>query len=62
MKVVIQRVSEASVTLEGKLYSYIGKGMLLLIGIQTDDTEEDIELSLIHISLHPINTDIFCFR
>lgn len=43
MKVVIQRVSEASVTLEGKLYSSIGKGMLLLIGIQTDDTEEDIE-------------------
>ncbi len=43
MKVVIQRVSEASVTLEGKLYSSIGKGMLLLIGIQTDDTKEDIE-------------------
>lgn len=43
MKVVIQRVSEASVTIEGKLYASIGKGMLLLIGIQADDTAEDIE-------------------
>ncbi|WP_298611205.1 D-aminoacyl-tRNA deacylase [uncultured Odoribacter sp.] len=43
MKVVVQRVSEASVTLGGKLYSSIREGMLILVGIQADDTEEDIE-------------------
>lgn len=43
MKVVIQRVLEASVTIDNKLYSSIGNGMVLLIGIQADDTEEDLE-------------------
>ncbi len=43
MKVVIQRVSEASVTIEGQLHSSIGKGMLILVGIQEEDTDEDIE-------------------
>lgn len=43
MKVVIQRVSEACVTLEGKLYSSIQEGMLILVGIEADDTKEDIE-------------------
>ena len=58
MKVVIQRVSEASVTLEGKLYSSIGKGMLLLIGIQTDDTEEDIEWLTSNCSIKEKDGDI----
>lgn len=43
MKVVIQRVLEASVTINGQLYSSIGKGMMILVGIQADDTDEDIE-------------------
>lgn len=43
MKVVIQRVLEASVTIDNRLYSSIGNGMVLLIGIQADDTEEDLE-------------------
>lgn len=43
MKVVIQRVSEASVSIQGKLQAAIGEGMLVLVGIQADDTEEDIE-------------------
>lgn len=43
MKVVIQRVSEASVTIGGQLHSTIGKGMMILVGIQEEDTDEDIE-------------------
>ena len=37
MKVVIQRVTRASVTIEQQLFSSIGKGMLILVGIQSDD-------------------------
>ncbi len=43
MKVVIQRVSEASVTIEGHLHSSISKGMMILVGIQEEDVDEDIE-------------------
>ena len=42
MKVVIQRVTRASVTIEQQLFSSISKGMLALVGIQADDTDEDI--------------------
>lgn len=42
MRVVIQRVLEASVTIEGKLKSSIGKGLLILIGIVDEDNNEDI--------------------
>lgn len=43
MRVVIQRVSEASVTIEGTLKAAIGKGLLVLAGIENEDGEEDIE-------------------
>lgn len=43
MKVVIQRVLKASVTIHQQLHSAIGPGMMILVGIQADDTEEDIE-------------------
>ena len=42
MRAVIQRVSEASVTIDGKVKSAIGKGFLILIGIEDADNEEDI--------------------
>ena len=42
MKVVIQRVTRASVTIEQQLFSSISKGMLVLVGIQADDTDDDI--------------------
>lgn len=42
MKVVIQRVTRASVTIGQQLFSSIGKGILVLVGIQSDDTNEDI--------------------
>ena len=43
MRVVIQRVQHASVTIDGNLKSKIGKGLLLLVGIEDRDTQEDIE-------------------
>lgn len=43
MKVVIQRVSEASVTIEGKKTAEIKKGLLVLVGIEDADTQEDID-------------------
>lgn len=43
MKAVIQRVSHASVTIEGKKVSEIQKGLLVLLGIENADTKEDIE-------------------
>jgi D-tyrosyl-tRNA(Tyr) deacylase len=42
MIVVIQRVSEASVKIEEKIKSEIGIGLLILVGIEEADTEEDI--------------------
>ncbi len=41
MRLVIQRVSEASVTIDGSLYSNIGKGLLVLVGVENEDTEAD---------------------
>ncbi len=43
MRVVIQRVSEASVTIGGEVKSSIGKGLLVLLGVGHDDTEDDID-------------------
>ncbi|NAS13989.1 D-aminoacyl-tRNA deacylase [Poritiphilus flavus] len=42
MRAVIQRVSEASVTVEGKRISEIGMGLLVLLGIEEADNNEDI--------------------
>ena len=41
MRVVIQRVTKASVTIDGKVKSSIGKGYLILVGVCSEDTEED---------------------
>lgn len=43
MRVVIQRVQHASVTINGTCKSAIQQGLLVLVGIQNDDTEEDIQ-------------------
>ncbi len=43
MRVVIQRVAHASVTIEQKIKSEIREGLLVLIGIEDRDTNEDIE-------------------
>ncbi len=44
MKAVIQRVAHASVTVEGDRVSEIGDGLLILLGIGPDDTEEKARL------------------
>ncbi len=43
MRAVIQRVSEAKVTIDGSIKDSIGKGLLILLGIEHDDTETHIE-------------------
>lgn len=43
MRLVIQRVKNASVTVEGKLISEIGQGLLVLVGVENGDTEADAQ-------------------
>ena len=43
MRAVIQRVSQASVTIEGVVKSQIGPGLLILLGVEDADNGEDIE-------------------
>lgn len=55
MKAVIQRVSKASVTINGQIKSSINGGLLILLGIEDADTTEDIEW----LSVKIINLRIF---
>lgn len=43
MRILIQRVKKASVTIDNKLKSQINKGLLVLLGIENEDNEADIE-------------------
>lgn len=43
MKIVIQRVSEASVKVDGKIVGEIGKGLMLLVGIDENDEKTDVD-------------------
>lgn len=43
MRFVIQRVSEASVKIDGAIYSDIQKGFLVLVGVEETDTKEDAD-------------------
>lgn len=43
MRIVIQRVSSASVTIDGAVKSSIGPGLLILLGIGHEDDEKDVE-------------------
>jgi D-tyrosyl-tRNA(Tyr) deacylase len=55
MRTVIQRASEASVSIHGRIKSSIRKGLLILLGIEDTDTEEDI----IWLSRKIVNLRIF---
>lgn len=55
MKVVIQRVQQASVVVDGQMISNIGAGMLILHGVEVGDTEEDLQ----HILKKCIHLRIF---
>ena len=58
MRVVIQRVTSASVTIDGKIHSQIGNGLLVLAGIEDADGIEDIEwLSSKIVSLRIFNDE-----
>lgn len=43
MRLVIQRVTRASVSIGGELHSSIGAGMMVLVGVETGDTPADVE-------------------
>lgn len=43
MRVVIQRVSEAAVRVDGEVVGEIDQGLMVLLGIETTDTEEDVD-------------------
>ena len=43
MRIVIQRVTHASVTINGEVHSSIGQGYLILLGICEEDTSEDVD-------------------
>ena len=43
MKGLIQRVDEASVSIDGEVYSKIGKGLLVLLGVEKGDTSENVK-------------------
>lgn len=55
MKAVLQRVSKSSVTIDEKIVASIQKGIVILLGIEESDTNEDIEW----ISLKIVNLRIF---
>ncbi len=55
MRAVIQRVLKASVTIDNAVYSTIGKGLLVFVGIEDNDKEEDI----IWLSNKIVNLRIF---
>jgi len=43
MRILLQRVKEASVTIEEKINAQIGQGLLLFVGIEQEDAQEDID-------------------
>jgi D-tyrosyl-tRNA(Tyr) deacylase len=43
MRVIIQRVTSASVSIDNKVHNAIGKGLLVLVGFEESDTEEDLQ-------------------
>ena len=43
MRLLIQRVTEARCRIDGKIYSEIGQGFVVLVGVGNDETKEDIE-------------------
>ncbi|NIA11528.1 MAG: D-tyrosyl-tRNA(Tyr) deacylase [Nitrospiraceae bacterium] len=57
MRSVVQRVSEASVTVGGEVVGAIGKGLLVLLGVSRGDTEEDAKLLASKIAVLRIFSD-----
>lgn len=58
MKIVIQRVSEASVAIEGEIVGAIQKGLLLLVGFGPEDGQEDVDYAVRKITQMRIFSDV----
>ena len=61
MRVVIQRVSEASVTVDGKVTGAIGEGLLVLAGFEDSDTADDLRWmasKLVNLRIFPDDEDV----
>ncbi|MDA8885973.1 D-aminoacyl-tRNA deacylase [Bacteroidia bacterium] len=58
MRALLQRVSEANVSVDKAIHSSINKGLLILIGIENEDSEEDIEWLVKKISQMRIFEDV----
>ena len=43
MRILIQRVTEARCRIEGEVFSEIGQGLVVLVGVGHDETREDVE-------------------
>lgn len=57
MRIVLQRVSEASVSIKGEVFAKIKKGLVILVGIEEADTLEDIQYLSFKISRMRIFND-----
>lgn len=57
MKIVIQRVKQASVSIDSKLYNQIQQGLLLLVGVAPDDAQEDVAYAVRKITNMGIFSD-----
>jgi D-tyrosyl-tRNA(Tyr) deacylase len=55
VRIVLQRVSRASVTVDGSVSGAIGAGLLVLVGVEPSDSDEDIERAVEKV----INTRVF---
>ncbi|MDH4129877.1 MAG: D-aminoacyl-tRNA deacylase [Spirochaetota bacterium] len=61
MRLVVQRVSEAELWIDDKLYSSIGRGILALLGIESNDKSTDINYlvdKLINLRIFPDENDV----
>ena len=52
MRTIVQRVSSASVSIEGEVVGQIGGGMLLLLGITPEDTQADADWARYHVCVY----------
>lgn len=57
MKIVVQRVTEAAVAIEGKLHAQIERGLLLLVGVEPEDDADDVAYAVRKIAQMRIFAD-----